>query len=157
MFERIVLAVDGSYQTRGAIAAAIDHATAQKGEVLIVHVLDTGRVTGEAIDPETQVGARLLTEAALNVVTSAGVTARCELRAAPSAEIPREILHAAREFEADAIVVGSRGHGDFAGLLLGSVAHKVIQLADCPVVVVRAGAAAAAARKRGQEKAASAA
>lgn len=35
------------------------------------------------------------------------------------------------------IVVGSRGQGALGGLLLGSVAHKVIQLAACPVLVVR--------------------
>lgn len=35
------------------------------------------------------------------------------------------------------IVMGSRGRSDFKGLLLGSVAHKVIQSAPCPVLIVR--------------------
>jgi nucleotide-binding universal stress UspA family protein len=43
----------------------------------------------------------------------------------------------AKDFAAGVIVMGSRGRGDLAGLVLGSTAHKVIHLADLPVLVVR--------------------
>ncbi|MGI9387615.1 MAG: universal stress protein, partial [Methyloligellaceae bacterium] len=48
-----------------------------------------------------------------------------------------EIVRFARENGFDLIVIGSRGVSDFRGLLLGSVSHKVVQLADCPCLVVR--------------------
>jgi nucleotide-binding universal stress UspA family protein len=141
MFERIVLAVDSTDQARGALAAAIDLAGKSGGEVLVVHVHDLGLSSRETADLETHDEARLLTEALLEVVTGHGVAARAEMRSAPTADVAKEILRAARSFAADTIVLGSRGLGEFAGLLLGSVAHKVIQMSDCPVVVVRSGAA----------------
>ena len=49
----------------------------------------------------------------------------------------RLIVAAARDHEAGMIVLGSRGRSNLTALLLGSVAHKVIHLADRPVLVVR--------------------
>ena len=46
-----------------------------------------------------------------------------------------ELLHAAKG--ADLLVVGSRGHGAFTGMLLGSVSEHVVAHSPCPVVVVR--------------------
>jgi nucleotide-binding universal stress UspA family protein len=142
MFERIVLAVDRSDNAKGAVAAAVDLARKSRGEVLVVHVHDTGLLSRDMIDLETPAEARLLMQAVLDVVGRADVTAHGELRVARTDGVAKEILIAAKSFDADAVVLGSRGLGDFAGLMLGSVAHRVIQMADCPVVVVRATAAA---------------
>lgn len=47
------------------------------------------------------------------------------------------IVGYANDHGADLIVMGSRGLGSLSGLLLGSVSHKVMQVAHCPCLVVR--------------------
>ena len=47
------------------------------------------------------------------------------------------ILACAQRENADLIVIGNRGLGDFKGLVLGSVSHKVSSLAECTCVTVK--------------------
>ena len=48
-----------------------------------------------------------------------------------------QIVSAAKEFDADLIIVGTHGHTGLKHLLLGSVAERVVRLAPCPVLTVR--------------------
>lgn len=52
---------------------------------------------------------------------------------------PDALVEYAREVDADLIVVGSRGRGDLASLVLGSTSHRVVNHASCDVLVVRGG------------------
>lgn len=61
----------------------------------------------------------------------AGLVTEIDIRAA--GEVAKDILAAAREHDADLIVVGSRGQNMIRGLFLGSVAREVIRLSTLPV------------------------
>lgn len=50
----------------------------------------------------------------------------------------KKILHEAEHEAVDLIVMGTRGLSDLKGLLLGSVSHKVCQLAKCPCLTAKA-------------------
>ncbi|HWC43703.1 MAG TPA: universal stress protein [Actinomycetota bacterium] len=67
----------------------------------------------------------------------AGVPVKVELVRGVVGHVARIIIEAAGEQKAGLIVLGSRGRNDLTALLLGSVAHKVIHLADRPVLIVR--------------------
>ena len=50
---------------------------------------------------------------------------------------PTQAIETAKARNVDTIVIGSRGLGDLQGLLLGSVSHKVAQMAPCTCIIVR--------------------
>lgn len=52
-------------------------------------------------------------------------------------ETAKTIKSVAENDECDLIVMGSKGKSDIEGLLVGSVTHKVLHIAPCPVLVVR--------------------
>jgi len=122
-----------------AVLAAKDLAVLSKGEVWVLHLRERemGAKTGVLRIDETTEDADAQVAASVEVLTEAGVKAHGEVRNTIFGYAAREIVNDASEVDADVIVMGSRGRGDLAGLLLGSTAHKVIHLSDRPVLVVR--------------------
>jgi nucleotide-binding universal stress UspA family protein len=157
MFQRIVLAVDGWDQAKGAVAAASDLAAKSSGEVLVVHVHDTGLVSREVVDLQTRDGSPGLVEAAVEVPIRKVAHQCSRLRVNRSACVAEGILRAAADFGGDTIVLGLRAPEGFVGRPLGSVAHRVIQRAACPVVVVCAAGASPAEKRRAAGRAVTAA
>jgi nucleotide-binding universal stress UspA family protein len=137
MFGRILLAVDGSEPSNRAVAVTSDLARRTQAEVLVLHVREQepGRV-GAVAPPHDDAAEETLDEA-VRSLKDAGVSARGEVMAAVFGRAARIILEEANDFGADLVVLGSRGLSDLAGLVLGSVTHKVLHLAHCPVLVVR--------------------
>jgi nucleotide-binding universal stress UspA family protein len=139
MYDKILVAVDHSEISDRAVLAARDLALLSKGEVWVLHLREREVVTKTAlvISDETENEARSSNAAIVDQLTAAGVKAHGEIRNTLFGYAGREIVDDAIQHGVDVIVMGSRGRGDLAGLVLGSTAHKVIHLADRPVLVVR--------------------
>jgi nucleotide-binding universal stress UspA family protein len=137
MFEYMVLAVDGSAESRKAVPVAAEIAGRFQADLTVLHVREHENSWAADIDLEEPSEATDLVDGIVRELKDVGISARGEVRRAPTGLVSQEILLAAGDLHADLIVVGSRGLTDWQGLLLGSVAHKVIHHATCPVLVVR--------------------
>ena len=137
MFEKILLALDGSEPSIRARELVQKLALASKADVLVFHVVERYIGYAGALETETPEEITDLVDEAVRTLKDAGISARGEILHVVANQTAAEILRAAKQFDADVIVLGSRGLTDMAGILLGSVTHKVIHLADRPVLVVR--------------------
>ncbi len=138
MYERILVAVDHSAASDHALAAARDLAALSKGEVWVLHLAEREVIAQMGDVPiESNADAEAPVDAAVKMLTDAGVTAHAEVRETTFGHAAKEILADAKLHDVGVIVMGSRGRSDISGLVLGSTAHKVIHLTDRPVLVVR--------------------
>jgi nucleotide-binding universal stress UspA family protein len=139
MYDKIMVAIDQSPVAQRVLVAARDLAQLSGGEVRVLHLREREILGGRGgvLDYETGEQARATADRAVRELAQDGIKASGEARNTPFGHAAREIVGEARDFGAAVIVMGSRGHSDLAGLVLGSTAHKVIHLADRPVLVVR--------------------
>ena len=135
--KRIFLPVDGSDHSERAIAKTAELARLSGGEVRVFHFQEREPSKAGTATFETTAEATKLVDDAIGELQAAEVRASGETRAGLSGEVAKAIVDEADRFDADLIVMGSRGLSDFEALLIGSVAHKVLHYAHCPVLVVR--------------------
>lgn len=141
MFNKILLATDGSPDAMQALAYARDLALRDGAPVVVVHAFEPvptylgdpleGRVLARHVSAGEEVA-----DAAAAKLRQAGVDIVVEVLEGPAADA---ILNVAGVRECDLIVMGTRGHGRLASLILGSVSHRVLAHARAPVLVVKAG------------------
>jgi nucleotide-binding universal stress UspA family protein len=138
MFKHILVALDGSTYSQQSLPTAIEVAQKFNSDVTVLHVSEHDRGRAVAYSLETPAAATQLVADAVKFIRDAGITAKGELRDLAAGHVARGIVETAIDNKIDLIVMGSRGLSDIEGLLLGSVTHKVIQLANIPVLVDRA-------------------
>ena len=138
----IVVGVDQSEGAKAALRFALEEAGLRQAKLRVVHAWQFGYIGAPGFEGSLPaVGGDLAefheaAEAALDE-TLRGVVAdgvAIERRVDQGAAAP-VLIEESRD--ADLLVVGSRGHGGFAQLLLGSVSQQCAQHAFCPVVIVR--------------------
>ena len=144
MFNKVLIATDGSEEALAAAKVANDYV--EKGLVkelvflnteptFIAGTIDMGMTVGNVENWNSmaqEYGSALIEEACANITAEVPITKKV-LMGDPAASI----CEYASCNDCDLIIMGSRGNSQLKGLLLGSVSTKVLQYAQCPVLVVR--------------------
>lgn len=140
MFEKILLATDGSSHAEEALRYARDLAVRDDALVIVVHAFaSVPSYLGEPVRSDLEarhvsIGREIADQATMEL-EEAGVEVETEVLEGPPAEA---ILRVIETHRPDLIVMGSRGRGDVTSLLLGSVSHSVLVHSRVPVMIVKA-------------------
>jgi len=144
--EAIVVGIDGSADGDAALVWATDEARRTGRALHVIHAWEFPEVPAGSLAgtvPWLSDDGAELTAYAQGIVKDS--IARCSivvddliLTQEAIRGYPSEVLTAvARERQAALLVVGTRGLGGFAGMMMGSVAHQCLHHAGCPVAVIR--------------------
>lgn len=142
---RVIVAVDGSAAATDAVTLVEAIAWPTDSVLRVVSVIEPMLLPpsgplyrGVGLAPEVDEAITAYTHDTLRGVVerlrSSGRSVEGEVLRGRAASA---IIDDARDFRADLVVVGSRGHGTIASLLLGSVSSEVVDHAACPVLVAR--------------------
>jgi nucleotide-binding universal stress UspA family protein len=140
----IVVGVDHSDAAKEALRFAAEEAGLRQTTLCAIHAWQFGYIGSSGIEGSVPVlGAahgehRRAAEAALETAIRNALpdTDEFEVKCRVLEGAAADVL-VAESRDADLLVVGSRGHGGFAQLLLGSVSQQCAHHAECPVVIVR--------------------
>lgn len=132
---RVLVGVDGSEHSATALAWAAEEARQRGAALELVHAWDVPYAAEFTLVGDAYFAARRSAVAVVEAMLGdAGLTSDDVVCTVVQGPPVTTLTDAA--VDADLVVVGSRGRGGFAGLLLGSVSHQVARHAGCPVVVV---------------------
>lgn len=143
MFDVVVWGTDGSEACDCTLDYVRGLAEGGGGRVVAVHVneLAIGRAAGYPVRADQdEIEAKI--EGQVEGLKAAGIDTTLEVASTAAGGAAHVLADAADDAGADVIVIGSRGMGPLRGLLLGSVAHRLLHVAKVPVMVVPPAAAA---------------
>jgi nucleotide-binding universal stress UspA family protein len=135
MSSGVIVGYDGSACARAALRAGIEVGRAYGEKVVIAFGYELNPVAGEIHDYHAAL--KELADKRLAEAMSVAADMGADVEATIVERAPAEALVAlAAERDARVIVVGTRGESPIRGALLGSTPHKLLHLADRPVLVV---------------------
>jgi nucleotide-binding universal stress UspA family protein len=145
MFSTIVWATDGSELSDGALPVVEELARFSDAKIVAVHAdaLLTGRFGGAPMLADED-DLRLKLRRQVEELREAGFDADLKIKVAPMLAPAQILVEAAREVDADLIVVATHAYGIVGSLFFGSVARALVHEAECPVLTIPPTAAHAA-------------
>jgi len=141
---RVLLAVDGSEHSNRATEGV--RSLASITSLTILHVIDLPRLTYPMLGPEIAKDLAMTVEQAMRAEgkqVMSRTMSHLSYHASPVNKrfeegVPGELIcSAAQELRADLILMGARGVGQIQELVLGSVSHRVLTHAPCPVLIIK--------------------
>lgn len=138
--KKVLLPVDGSKNSRRAMEQAKNLSVIMGAEIVLLYVTGAiphfikGTPLAEAEKDQKEEAIQILAPFQ-TFLTENKVT--YSVSALPGYQVWNKIIEVADDEECDLIVMGSRGRGDWEGVMLGSVTHKVLAHCTLPVLVVR--------------------
>ena len=138
MFSSILIPLDGSEYSQRAMATGLDLARLTGAKVTVLTVVLGYKDAHVPAAPQPEAQTRQRAQAYLQPFVDDGRALGFEIVADVRHGDPaEEILRSAREHESDVIVMSTHGFGSEGRHPLGRVALKVLQTAECPVLLVR--------------------
>ncbi|WP_261843596.1 universal stress protein [Aliamphritea ceti] len=147
MYKKICVAVDGSEMSLQAVISASEIATAFSADLLLLHVIRPMKIPSELeryikSDDLAKLRSSALEEVGKEIMTKALDTAREKGAEKVTAKVVKgdpagTIIKQATKFDADLIVVGTRGLGKVEGALIGSISRKIADISTISMLIVK--------------------
>jgi len=137
MFERILIATDGSESVSRAVRVALDLADRFDASIHVLTVIDANEIASSPESVREQLRDALSDQANDALDAVADTTDQAVETAVREGRPAAEISRYAREIDADVVATGTRGRHGENRLLLGSVAERVVRSCPVPVLTVR--------------------
>lgn len=139
MYEKILVAADGSEHSKRAVQEAVKMAKTNPGaKVTLLYVVDYGKARNEILHTqspdELHLERRKHLQPLEDIFHSTGV--QFETKTLHGTPGPTIVKHA-NETGYDVVFIGSRGLNALQEMVLGSVSHKVAKRVQAPVIIVK--------------------